>query len=138
MKTLHLFSHFFLAVTIFMMVAAPAMSQDAVPMLVNYQGELRDASTGDPLEGTHDMLFRIYNDPTDTSPTALVWNESHAAVEVAEGIFSVILGSASPLSAILYRVHHCGRKCPTGGFRRFQYRLRSTAVQFCGGKYPKT
>ncbi|NQT84090.1 hypothetical protein HQ563_13775 [bacterium] len=99
MKNLQLFAHFFLAVTILLLVTTPAMPQNVVPMLINYQGELRDPATGDPMEGTYDILFRIYDDLTDTSPAALVWNESHAAVDVAEGIFSVILGSATALSA---------------------------------------
>jgi len=80
-------------------VSTPLAAQEAVPMLINYQGELRDPGTGDPLEGTYDILLRIYNDPTDTSPTALVWNESHLGVEVEDGKFSVILGSATALSA---------------------------------------
>jgi hypothetical protein len=99
MRTLELSLSFLVALLVLLTFASPVGSQTAVPMLINYQGELRDPSTGDPLEGTYEIVFRIYNDPTDTSPTALVWNESHSGVEVEDGKFSVILGSAAALSA---------------------------------------
>jgi len=74
--------------------ARPLLSPAAAPgpsaTTVNYQGRL--ASTGgSPLTGTYGMTFALYDAPTGG---ALVWGpESHAAVPVSEGLFSVGLGS---------------------------------------------
>ena len=87
-----------LAALTVLVMSLPAMSQTAVPMMINYQGLLSDRDTGEPIEGTCDLVFKIYNHPTDTDPTALLWEETHAGVKVADGVFSVILGSASALS----------------------------------------
>ena len=57
---------------------------------VNYQGRLAD-SGGSPLDGTYGMTFALYD---ASSSGNLVWGpESHAAVPVSEGLFSVGLGS---------------------------------------------
>jgi hypothetical protein len=65
MKSVHLFLRFLLAVAILFTAATPAMSQNAVPMLINYQGELRDPGTGDPMpDRSYDTLFRIYDAET--------------------------------------------------------------------------
>ncbi|MGD1994835.1 MAG: hypothetical protein PVI59_16705 [Anaerolineae bacterium] len=57
---------------------------------VNYQGRLAD-NAGVPLDGTYGMAFALYDAPTGGS---LVWGpESHAAVPVSDGLFSVGLGS---------------------------------------------
>jgi len=74
--------------------AKPLLSPTSAPgpsaTTVNYQGRLAD-SGGSPLSGTYGMTFALYDAPTDGS---LVWGpESHAAVVVSEGLFSVGLGS---------------------------------------------
>jgi hypothetical protein len=57
---------------------------------VNYQGRLAD-SGGAPLDGVFGMSFSLWDAATDGN---LVWGpESHAAVPVSEGLFSVGLGS---------------------------------------------
>jgi hypothetical protein len=57
---------------------------------VNYQGRLAD-SGGAPLDGSYGMSFSLWDAPSGGS---LVWGpESHAAVPVSEGLFSVGLGS---------------------------------------------
>ncbi len=57
---------------------------------VNYQGRLAD-SGGTPLDETLGMSFSLWDADTGGS---LVWGpESHAAVPVSEGLFSVGLGS---------------------------------------------
>ncbi len=98
MKNLQLFSRFFLALTILATVAAPVAAQNAVPMLINYEGELRNPTTGEPVaDGSYDMLLRIYD---VESGGAALWEGTHTAangnaVEVANGIFSVTLGSGA-------------------------------------------
>jgi hypothetical protein len=57
---------------------------------VNYQGRLAD-DAGTPLDGSYGMNFALYDAATDGN---LVWGpESHAAVPVSDGLFSVGLGS---------------------------------------------
>lgn len=69
----------------------------AVPGLVSYQGKLND-SLGNPVSGTVSVTFRLYS--VDTGGTAL-WSETQA-LGVSNGIFSVNLGSVSPLSEDLF------------------------------------
>ncbi len=61
-----------------------------------YEGRLGDAN-GDPVTGTYDMTFNLYN--VDTGGTPLwteAWNGANA-VQVNEGLFSVLLGNLTPL-----------------------------------------
>jgi hypothetical protein len=62
-----------------------------IPRLINYQGMLIDGS-GEPLNGTPDLTFRIYN---ASSGGIKGWEETHSAVPVTDGLFNVILGSQS-------------------------------------------
>ena len=60
---------------------------------VNYQGRLADSS-GDPLSGTYGMSFALYDASTGGN---LVWGpESHIAVPMSDGLFSVGLSSPTP------------------------------------------
>jgi hypothetical protein len=70
-----------------------------VPQMINYQGFLTD-DTGAPVDGTRDMIFRI---SVLSSGGGIRWQENHLAasgraVTVSKGIFSVILGSYTPLT----------------------------------------
>jgi len=65
-----------------------------VPQFISYQGILRD-DLGAPIEGTYPITFRLYDD--EISPTS-IWTETHPAVEVTEGLYSVQLGSLNPFS----------------------------------------
>jgi hypothetical protein len=74
--------------------ARPLLSPAAAPgpsaYTVNYQGRLAD-SGGSPLTGTYGMTFALWDAATGGS---LAWGpESHAAVPVSDGLFSVGLGS---------------------------------------------
>jgi len=68
--------------------AAPGASATTV----NYQGRLAD-SDGNPLDGVYGMTFALYDAPTGGNP---IWTESHTAVTVSDGLFSVGLGSQTP------------------------------------------
>ena len=81
-----------LALILIPIIGASAVSSDTV--LVNYQGRLTD-SGGDPLDTTVSMTFAIYAQMTGIGPA--MWQESYSAVQVSTGLFSVILGSVSPL-----------------------------------------
>ncbi len=73
-------------------------AQNAVPMLINYQGELRSPSTGEPVpDGSYEMLFRIYDLELGGAP---LWEGTYSSlngnpVQVTRGILSVILGSGT-------------------------------------------
>ena len=55
---------------------------------ITYQGRLLDALG--PVDGFVDLTFRIYGVPVGNVP---LWEETHTSVDVAEGQFSVLLGS---------------------------------------------
>ena len=65
-----------------------------VPLEVSYQGQLLD-SGGLPLTGTVTLELRIWNDASSTNPDDLVYEETHAAVSVVAGVFSVALGGGT-------------------------------------------
>jgi len=69
---------------------------------VNYQGYLTDSS-GSPVNDTLDMVFRLY-DTQDAGIDAALWTEPQS-VEVENGLFSVLLGSVSPLPLPLFTRH---------------------------------
>ncbi len=77
----------------------------AIPKQFDYQGVLRTTAGGIVPDGNYPMTFRIYNDPT--GGTAL-WTETQT-VAVANGIFSVHLGSSTPIAGVPFnRIHFLG------------------------------
>jgi len=87
-----------IAVTVLATPGAPAACQDAVPMLINYQGELRSPTTPEPVpDGNYDMLFRIYDIASRGTP---LWVGTHSMangnpMNVRNGRFSALLGSGN-------------------------------------------
>jgi hypothetical protein len=77
--------------------ASPAQLANTSFTTVNYQGRLADAS-GTPINDTVSLTFALYE--AETGSTA-VWSESHGAVPVSDGLFSVRLGQIAPLSTDL-------------------------------------
>ena len=98
MRTRELSPTFLVAFLIVFTLASPVSSQTAVPMLLNYQGELRSPTTGEALaDGSYNMVFRIYDAESDG---VQLWQGVHSdingnPVHVANGIFSIILGSGA-------------------------------------------
>jgi hypothetical protein len=66
----------------------------SAPNLLNYQGFLADAQGEDGVTATLEMTFKIFAE--ETGGTQL-WSETHPAVEVSQGLFSVLLGSITPI-----------------------------------------
>lgn len=62
---------------------------------INYQGYLTDSS-GDPVNETVDMVFRLYRNEGDPV-TEAVWEETQTGVLVSNGLFSVLLGSVTDI-----------------------------------------
>lgn len=98
MRPLELSPSFLIALLVLLAFASPVSSQTAAPVLINYQGELRSPTRGEPVpDGSYDMVFKIYD--VQSAGTAL-WEWTHSTgngnpVQVADGIFSVILGSGT-------------------------------------------
>lgn len=72
----------------------PIVASVGAPRQINYQGMLTD-NTGTPLNGTYLVSFYLYQ--VETEGTSL-WEEESQTIEVNNGIFSVQIGSANPLS----------------------------------------
>jgi hypothetical protein len=66
--------------------------------LLHYQGLLTDPGTGEPVDGSHTMTFRLYD--SESGPTAL-WMETED-VSVENGVFSTVLGDVEPLDQGLF------------------------------------
>ncbi|MCI0732061.1 MAG: hypothetical protein L0332_35795 [Chloroflexi bacterium] len=68
---------------------------------IAYQGRLADAN-GNPLSGTYNMVFRLYNVAAGGSP---LWTEQWSgsdAVQVNDGLFNVLLGSLTPIPQSIF------------------------------------
>ncbi|MFM2339788.1 MAG: hypothetical protein RLZZ360_424, partial [Candidatus Parcubacteria bacterium] len=67
---------------------------------INYQGRLLDATGSAVVDGTYAMSFRLYTVATSGSA---IWTETLSGVNevtVIDGLFSVMLGSTSPLTGV--------------------------------------
>ncbi len=71
-----------------------ASANAAISPTLNYQGRLTDPSGNPVADGSYDLVFRIYASASGGSP---LWSSgaSPVSVTVADGLFSVILGSGS-------------------------------------------
>lgn len=78
-----------LAVLILFVASAFAVA----PQLISYQGRATDDS-GLPLTGTFSLTFRIYDSAASGN---LVWSETQSSVNINGGLFTVLLGSVTPL-----------------------------------------
>ncbi len=93
---------------IFMLLAVSAALGQGVPQTMSYQGYLTDL-TGSPVsDGAYRFTFSIYVDEAGGAP---LWTEVHPSVQVAEGLFTVILGRgnpANPLTPVFDRQYYLG------------------------------
>ncbi len=69
---------------------------------INYQGKLTNASGVAVTDGTYNMRFYLYNAVGGATTTA-IWTETLTGsnrVQVQNGLFSVMLGSTTPLTSV--------------------------------------
>lgn len=66
-----------------------------VPSTMSYQGQLTDGGGVDVPNGLYALTFKLYD--VSLGGVAL-WTESQAGVTVTNGMFSVVLGSTTPLA----------------------------------------
>lgn len=79
-----------IAILILAMVAGLLTTSTAeVPRTITYQGRLTN-DAGEPLTGSYDMTFSIYNQPTGG---AALWSSGPRTVAVFDGLFTYALGS---------------------------------------------
>ena len=75
-------------------LAMPAVAQ-SIPGTMNYQGRLTDNTPNQtPVNTTVGMEFRIFASQTGSD---LLWTETWPAVSVTQGLFSVMLGTSTPI-----------------------------------------
>ncbi|MFW5878182.1 MAG: hypothetical protein ACOCVR_00040 [Myxococcota bacterium] len=89
---------FALAVAALMTISGPALSQTSNAGEMSYHGHLD--LDGVPMNGLFNFRFEIYSHESegdcsaDPRPATCLWTEEHVDVQVAAGIFSVVLGGA--------------------------------------------
>ncbi|MCA9363914.1 hypothetical protein KC727_01735, partial [Candidatus Kaiserbacteria bacterium] len=79
-----------------------ALSVAAPNYEINYQGKLTDTSGAAVADGTYNMRFWLLTTPS-IATTSAEWTESLTGtdrVQVTNGLFSVMLGSTTPLTAV--------------------------------------
>ena len=82
-----------LLVSVILAIASVCCAQ-GVPTIISYQGKLMQP-TGDPYaDGIYSVTFSIYTVPNGGTAT---WTETNAGVQVKGGLFSVLLGSVTPI-----------------------------------------
>jgi len=64
-----------------------------IPRIISYQGMLLGSNEQPVPEGQYKLTFRIYNEGN-----TLLWTEVHNQVFIGGGMFTVFLGSVTPLS----------------------------------------
>ncbi len=95
-----------LVVAIMLVVSQATAKTDQTSQALNsgmlsYQGTLMDTS-GNPVTGSIEMIFRIYNSLTSTTP---LWEEGRFAsnaVPVQNGLFNIMLGSFYPIPSTVW------------------------------------
>jgi hypothetical protein len=78
---------------VFLVLALTSLAAAEVPQTINYQGRLTD-SAGVPIDTVVSMTFTIYDSLVGGNQ---LWTEAHDSVNVARGLFAVVLGSITPL-----------------------------------------
>jgi hypothetical protein len=119
---------------LFLILAVMLGTAYAVPMLINYQGFLTD-DTGAPLDSppTISMTFTIWDDP-DTGEGSSLWTETHGSVSVSNGIFSVVLGSSTALTASVFNGDcYLGVEVESDGEMTPRQQLTSVAYSIIAG-----
>lgn len=75
----------------------------AVPQLINFQGVLRDGSGNPVANGSYSVQFTIYDAP---SAGNIKWQETQS-VTTSGGLFTVLLGSTSPVPDSAFNNPNC-------------------------------
>ncbi len=85
------FKYFLTAICLCLLLVSAALAE--VPQMINYHGKITTPQ-GTLIDTTISMTFTIY---TDSIGTDSLWSETQSSVVVEKGIFSVLLGSVTPI-----------------------------------------
>ncbi len=107
-----------------------AKIQAQIPQLINYQGILTDA-VGTGINGNRTIEFRIYNSPTGG---ASVWSEIQT-VTIVDGLFSVLLGSITPVPYTVFDGSHKYLALKIGSDAEMSPRKRLVSVGYAFHSY---
>ncbi|HNW44554.1 MAG TPA: hypothetical protein PKI19_08615 [Elusimicrobiales bacterium] len=66
--------------------------------MINFQGRLTD-TLNNPLEGSHDLVFKIYNVAVAGSP---LWSETQNGIVAVNGAFGAQIGGVTPIPAAVF------------------------------------
>lgn len=116
----------FLGMVLFWVTGSTA-SFGAIPLLINYQGNLTD-SDGEPLSGTYLVNFALYD---ASSGGSSLWAEQQS-VEVDNGIFRVNLGAVTPFDGreFSYSELYLQLEIDNGGWELLSPRQQLTSTGF--------
>src|SRR3989339_178939 len=92
----------FVSCLIILTLSTVTPTHAAINPEINYQGKLTNASNVAVADGTYNMRFWLLTSPS-IATTSAVWTESLTStnkVQVTNGLFSVMLGSTSPLTGV--------------------------------------
>ncbi len=95
--------------------------------VLSYQGTLMDTEEN-PVTGSIEITFRIYNSLTSTTP---LWDEVRSggnAVPVQNGLFNVMLGSLNPIPGSIWEEAELFLGIKIGSDDEMQPRVKLTAV----------
>src|SRR3989344_2980339 len=79
---------------IILLLAFAAASFAAIPTILNFQGRVTDSSSN-PINGTHNFTMRIFDAYTGGNN---LWSETQLIINVSNGVFTVELGSVTPIN----------------------------------------
>ena len=82
-------------VVVGLLALAVGLAGAEIPEKINYQGLLVDTDTDEPLVGSYDMTFGLYD---LSEGGTLLWGEPQTVSVDTTGVFSVILGSVTPIT----------------------------------------
>lgn len=87
---------------VFLLATALASAIHAdVPTVISYQGKLMQPSGAPVPDGAYTMRFAIYDDPV-LSVGHEKWSETNTSVQTRGGLYSVLLGSITPIPPDLF------------------------------------
>lgn len=108
------------------LVLASSVALAEVPQLINYQGRLTDHE-GNLLDTTISITFAIYDDSADGT---LFWTEVHSGIMVVDGLFSIMLGSISPIDGCIFNAQDLYLGITVGGDAEITPRTRIMSVGY--------
>ena len=111
-------------VSIFVLTCAHVSA--GIPHYMQFQGKATDINDT-PLNGPHDLTFRIYDAETEGN---LLWSETHSAVPVENGVFSVLLGGVTPLDLVFDNPYWISTEIETTNSTNEMPRIAITSVGY--------